>query len=175
MRRDSPHPRTDGERDLDHLVQGRFTPSGAKDTSVFGLSYGLKRGAGIENAAASGTKDVPRHIENAESRAVQESRKHIILIEPVPGGKGKGVDAAKLAVRRVLDQLFNRTHRFRLCRLPQSTEVILSFGRKFHGLAIDDRNTATVWLAKRKARDTCPKKRLSSAICVAHDEARSRK
>ena len=110
-------------------------PDSAKDASVFGLSYGLKRRAGIENAAASGTKDVPRHIENAESRAVQKSRKHIILIEPVPGGKGEGVDAAKLAVRRVVDELFDCTHRFRLCRLPQSTEEILSVGGKFHGLA----------------------------------------
>ena len=64
---------------------------------------------------------------------MQKSRKHIILIEPVPGGKGEGVDPAKLAVRRVVDELFDCTHRFRLCRLPQSTEEILGFAGKFHG------------------------------------------
>src|SRR4030095_7156172 len=106
-RRASPHPRADGERDLDNFVKRRFMPDRAKDASVFGLFYGLKRRAGIENAAASGTKDVPRHIETAESRAVKKSRQHIILIEPVPGGKGESIDAAKLAVRRVVDELFD--------------------------------------------------------------------
>src|SRR5882724_11197844 len=81
---------------------------------------------------ASGTKDVPRHIENAESRAVQESSNHIVFIEPVPGGKGESIDTAKLAIRRVLDEFFDRTHRFRLRRLSQSNEEILSFGGKFH-------------------------------------------
>jgi len=28
-------------------------------------------------------------IENAESRAVQESSNHIVFIEPVPGGKAR--------------------------------------------------------------------------------------
>src|SRR4029079_18919028 len=104
-------------------------PDSAKDASVFGMSYGFKRRAGIENAAASGTKNVPRHIENAESRTVQKGRKHITLIEPVSGGKGEGVDTAQLAVRRVVDELFDCTHRVRLCRLPQSAEEILSVGR----------------------------------------------
>jgi hypothetical protein len=139
------------------------------------LSYSLKRRARIENAAASGTKDVPRHIEKAESRAVQESANHIVLIEPVPGGKGEGVDTAKLAIRRVVDELFDRTHRFRLRRLSQSTKEILSFGGKFHGCRcspgrrpqIDDRNTVTVWLGKRKASDTCPKKAALSTIYAA--------
>jgi hypothetical protein len=63
---------------------------------------------------------------------VQESPNRIVLIESVPGGKGEGVDTAKLAIRRALDELFDRTHRFRLGRLSQSTEEILSFGGKFH-------------------------------------------
>jgi hypothetical protein len=62
-------------------------------------------------------------------RTVQKSGKHIILIELVPGGKGEGVDAAKLAVRCVVDDLFDCTHRFRLCRLPQSTEAGGKWGR----------------------------------------------
>src|SRR4029079_4388566 len=113
----------------------RFMPDSAKDASVFGLSHGLQRRAGIKNAAASGTKNVPRHIEHPESRAVHKRRKDIIFIEPAPGGKGEGIDAAKLAIRRVVDELFDCSHWFRLCRLPQSIEEILSVVGKFHGLA----------------------------------------
>ena len=72
---------------------------------------------------------------------MQESSNHIVLIETAPGRKGEDVDTAKLAIRRVLDELFDRTHRFRLRRLSQSTEEILSFGGKFHALA--DLTTAT--------------------------------
>src|SRR5207244_11025049 len=63
--------------------------------------------------------DVPRHIENAESRAVQKSRNHIFLIELVPGGKGEGVDTAEITVRRILDKLFDRAYRLRFRRLSQ--------------------------------------------------------
>ncbi len=45
VRRDFPHPRTDSERDLDDFVERRFAIFSAKDTRVFSLFYGLKRGA----------------------------------------------------------------------------------------------------------------------------------
>jgi hypothetical protein len=48
---------------------------------------------------------------------VQKSPNHIALIELVLGGKGEGVDTAKLAVRPSVDEPFDRTNRFRLCRL----------------------------------------------------------
>ncbi len=48
------------------------------------------------------------------------------------GGKGQGVDAAKLAVRPVLDEFFDRAHRFRLCRLTQSIEQRVGFAGKIH-------------------------------------------
>ena len=66
---------------------------------------------------------------------MQKSPNHIVLIEPVPGSKGEGVDTAKLAIRRVLDELFDRTHRFRLRGFSQSIEEILGFGGKFHAVA----------------------------------------
>ena len=64
---------------------------------------------------------------------MQKSRNYIFFIELVPGGKGEGVDTAKLAIRRVLDQLFDRTHRFRLRRFSQSIEERVGFAGKFHG------------------------------------------
>src|SRR5205823_14209839 len=85
-----------------------------------------------EDATASGTKDVPRHIENAESRGVQKSRNYILLIELVLGGKGEGVNAAKLAVGSVLDEVFDRAHRLRLRRLSQSSEEAFGFSGNFH-------------------------------------------
>ena len=71
---------------------------------------------------------------------MQKSRNHIILIEPVPGGKGEGVDPAKVAVRRAPDELFDRAHRLRLCRLSQSLEEILVSLESFMDDRIDHRN-----------------------------------
>src|SRR5436190_682292 len=85
------------------------------------------------DATASRTKDVPGHIENAESRAVQKSRNYILLVEFVLGGKGEDVDTRKLAVRSVLDELFDGTHRFRFRRFSQSLEESVGFDGKFHG------------------------------------------
>src|SRR5206468_3040938 len=132
VRRDSPHPWTDRERDLDDFVERRFAILGAKDAPVFSLFYGLKRRARIEDATASGTKDVPRHIENAESRAVQKSRNYIFLIELVLGGKGEGVDTAEITVRPILDELFDRAYRLRLRRLSQNSEEVFGFAGRFH-------------------------------------------
>jgi len=136
VRGDSPHPRTDGKRDLDDFVERRFAILSAKDARVFSLLYGLKRRARIEDATASGTEDVPRHIENAESRAVQESSDHVILIELVLGGKREGIDSAKLTVRCVLDELFDRAHWLRLRRLSQKSEETFGFSGKFHGIMV---------------------------------------
>jgi len=65
---------------------------------------------------------------------MQKSRYDIVLVKLVPGGKGEGVDTAEFAVRSILDNLLDGTDRFRLRRLSESTEKILSYGRMFHGL-----------------------------------------
>ncbi len=64
---------------------------------------------------------------------MQKSRNYILLVKLVLGGKGEGVDTAKLAVRPVLDELFDGTDRFRLRRLSQSREESVGFAGKFHG------------------------------------------
>ena len=62
---------------------------------------------------------------------MQKSRNYILLIELVLGGKGEGVDAAKLAVRPVSDELFDCAYRLRL--FSQSIEKAVSFAGNFHG------------------------------------------
>src|SRR5947199_9779879 len=109
----------------------------------------------MEDATASGTKDVPGHIENAESRAVQKSRKYIFLIELVLGGKGDGVDTAEITVRRILDELFDRAYRLRLRRLSQNSEKVFGFAGKFHVTIRLITVAVTVCLGKRKASDRC--------------------
>jgi hypothetical protein len=116
------------------------------------LVYGFKGCARIEDATATGTEDVPGHIENAESRAVQKSRNYILLIELVLGGKGEGVDTAKLAVGPVLDELFDRTHRFRLRRLSQRIEESVGFAGTFHGTFGSITGTATLWRGKTESK-----------------------
>lgn len=63
------------------------------------------------------------------------------------GGKGKGVDAAKVAVRPVLDDFFDRTHRFRLSRLSQATQERVGFSGTFHGTFGLITLAAALWLS----------------------------
>src|SRR5438067_2074287 len=65
-------------------------------------------------------------------RTVKESCNHLVLIELMLGGESEGVDTTKLAVWRVLDKLFDRVHRFRLCRLSESEERV-GLAWTFHG------------------------------------------
>ena len=79
---------------------------------------------------------------------MQKGRNHILLIELVPGGKGESVDAAKLAVRPVVYELFDRARRLRLRRLSQSSEEAFGFSGKFHGTV--GLVTVTVYPVARK-------------------------
>src|SRR5205814_8277603 len=117
----------------------------AKSAPVFGLVYGRERRARTQDATTTGTEDVPGHIENAESRAVQESSDHILLIELMLGGEREGIDAAKLTVWCVLDEFFDRAHGFRLRRLPQNTEEGFDFSGNFHGIIGLITAAITVW------------------------------
>ena len=113
--------------------------------------------AAFLHATASGTKDVPGHIENAESRAVQKSRNYIFLIELVPGGKGERVDTAEITVRAVVDELFDRAYRLWLRRFSQSIQESVGFTGKFHVTIRLITLAVTVCLGKRKASNRCAK------------------
>src|SRR6266496_653158 len=64
------------------------------------------------------------------------------------GGKREGVDAAKLTVWCILDELFDRVHRLRLRRLSQNSEEGFGFSGKFHGIIGLITVAVTVWLRK---------------------------
>jgi len=70
----------------------------------------------------------------------------------VLGGKGEGVDTAKVAVRPVLDELFDGTHRFWLRRLSQSIEESVGFAGKFHGTVELITVTVTLSLGKTESK-----------------------
>ena len=79
---------------------------------------------------------------------MEKSRNYILLVELVLGGEREGVNTAKLAVRPVLDELFDGTHRFWLRRLSQSIEESVGFAGKFHGTV--GLVTVTVYPVARK-------------------------
>jgi hypothetical protein len=88
----------------------------------------------------------------------------------MPGGKGEGVDTAKLAIRPALDEFFDRAHRFRLCRLSQSIEQRVGFAAKIHGTIGLITVRVTLWLEKRKASTRCVKH--SDWLCHCYASAR---
>ena len=63
---------------------------------------------------------------------MQKSRKYILLVELVLGGKGEGVDTAEITVWPFLDELFDRAYRLRLRRLSQNNEEVFGLAGKFH-------------------------------------------
>jgi len=65
---------------------------------------------------------------------VQKSGDHVLLIQFMLGGEREGIDAAKLMIRRVLNEFFDRAHRLRLRRLSQNTEERFGLSGKFHGI-----------------------------------------
>src|SRR6478735_6545966 len=78
---DSAHPRTDGEGDLDHLVESRLVSSGAQPTIVGLAVHGPQADAGLQNGAATWAEDVPGHVEDADLCRMQESRDHKRFVE----------------------------------------------------------------------------------------------
>ena len=83
VRRDPAHARVDGEGDLDHLVEGRLVAGRAEGAVVVPLLHRLERRAGVEHAAAARAQHVPRQLEDAQARGVQERRDRLLLVEPV--------------------------------------------------------------------------------------------
>ena len=93
---------------------------------------------------------------------MQKSRNYILLIELVPGGKGENVDAAKLAVRPVLDELFDCAYRLRLRRLSQNSEEVFGFAGKFHVTIRLITVAVTVCLGKTESKRQMRQKKLGS-------------
>ncbi|MEY9531708.1 hypothetical protein ABIA19_001498 [Sinorhizobium fredii] len=58
---------------------------------------------------------------------MQEARDRLLLVEPFGGGEDKRIDAAKLAVRRILHEPLEGIDNPRLHRLAEHFEESLSF------------------------------------------------
>ena len=130
--RDSAHLRADGEGDLHHLVQRRLIAGGAERALVVLLVHVSQGRSRVEHAAAAGTQDIPRQLENANARGVQERGDHSLFVQAALRCEIEDVDAAKFVIRRVPDQCFHGSDRFRVGRLSHDAEQAL--GARFaHG------------------------------------------
>jgi hypothetical protein len=124
---DSAHPRAHGESYLHHLVQRRLVIGGAERAEILVALHGLQRGVGLQYAAATGTEHVPRHVENADPCGMQECGDGAVVVQPVRGGEGHGVDAAELPVVGLRDETLHRVHGGSLGGLPEQGEHRLGF------------------------------------------------
>ncbi len=120
--RNRAHPRGDGKRDFDHLVECGFVTLRAEGTHVFIAAHRLQGGVGIEHSAAGGTQHIPRHIENADFGGMQKCGDHRLFIEFLVGREGKRIHSNQPMVGRIRHKSLDRDCRLRLGRLAQQSE-----------------------------------------------------
>jgi hypothetical protein len=86
------------------------------------VSQGRRR---VEHAAAAGTQDIPRQLENANAGGMQEGADHSLFVQAALGREIEDVDAAKLVIGSVPNQCFHGSDRVRVGRLPHDAEQAL--------------------------------------------------
>ena len=122
VRRDPAHARAHGEAHLDHVVERRLVVEVAERAIVFVGTHALERGVGVEHAAAARAQHVPRHVEQADLRGVQERRDRPLFVEAFAPGEVEHVDASELSIRRIADQPLDGGHAIGVGRLLQDRE-----------------------------------------------------
>ena len=122
VRRDPAHARAYREADLDHVVERRLVVEVAERTIVFAGTHALERGVGVQHAAAARAQHVPRHVEQADLRGVQERRDRPLFVEAFAPGEIEHVDATELSIRRIPDQPLDGGHAGGVGRLLQDRE-----------------------------------------------------
>jgi hypothetical protein len=127
---DAAYARAYGEGNLHHLVEDRLVSRSAQPARIFLAIEGLEGRAGIEHAAAAGTEHVPRQLEQAEPRRVQEGGDHPLFIEAILGGEGERVDAAEVAIGRLAHRALDRGNTLGVGRLPQHAEKGFGFAHR---------------------------------------------
>ena len=130
MRSDPAHPRTDREGHFHHVVERGLVGGIAERAIVLVAFHRLERGTRVKHAAAAGTQDVPRQFEQAEPGGVQERGDRAFLVESTLGGEGERVDAAQLAIKPALHQIFDGGDTIRIGRLPQDTKQGFGFAHR---------------------------------------------
>ena len=118
----------DGKGDLDQFIQRRRIIGGAERAVVFGPHHGFQRGIGVQHPAAAGTQHVPRQIENAQRRRVQEPGDGALRVQRATQRKGGHVHAQEIAVVAVAEQCFDGVRHVRIRRLPQQPEQRIGLG-----------------------------------------------
>src|SRR5262249_10213097 len=103
---------------------------GAEPACIFLAIEGLERRTGLEHAAAAGTEYVPRQLEEAKPRRVQERSDHPLFIKTMLGGERERIDAAELAVGRVAHCPLDLGDTFGVGRLPQDAEKGFGFAHR---------------------------------------------
>jgi hypothetical protein len=122
VRSDPADPRTHGENHLDHLVQRGFVACSTKRAMVFFLLDRLEGGRGIQHTCAARAQHVPRHVEQADPRSMQEHGDRRLLAQVESGGEVERIDAAERSVLAFEDKVFDRGDRVRVGRVAKSRE-----------------------------------------------------
>ena len=127
VRRDPPDLLMDGEGDLDEFIERRRVVRRAERARVFGAVERFQCGAGFKNAAAAGTQHVPGHVEEAQTRGVNQRADHRLFAKSMAGGEGERIDTAERPVRRGFNRSLKRIGDSRIGRLPQERPERLRF------------------------------------------------
>ena len=130
MRADAPDSRIDGEGDFDQLVEGRLVILHAERAEIVVAIDALQGDGRFEHAAAAGAEHVPRHVEEAEPRRMNERADRRLLVEPALGGESERVDAVERPVRPGFDRRLQRVGDVRVRRLPQEFPERRCFGHR---------------------------------------------
>ena len=130
---DLAQPRTHGEGDLHHVVEGRLVGGGAEGAFIFRLVEGLQRGVGVEHAATAAADDVPGHLEEADPRRMQQGGDEALLLDPGFRREVEGVDLVERVIGRIADHLLDRCDGIGIGRLPQDSEQGCGFAHGARG------------------------------------------
>jgi hypothetical protein len=121
---------TDGEADLDHLVEGRLVVHRTEGATVV-VANVLQVCRRVEHSPATGAQHVPRHLEQTEFRGPDKRIEGRFLREVTLLRETNRVDAAERGVFRGIDRVLDRVDDRRFGRLPQRVEplIVLCHGR----------------------------------------------
>ena len=130
VRRDPADPRTDGENHLDHLVQRGLVACRTKRAMILFLLDRLEGRRGIQHASTAWAQHVPRHVEQADPRSMQQHGDRGLLAQIEPGGEVERIDAAERSVLAFEDKVFERGDRVRVGRTAKSREQGFGFAHE---------------------------------------------
>jgi hypothetical protein len=115
---------------VDHFIECVLIAGGAQRAGVLRPVDGFQRRTRVEHAATTGAQYIPRQLEQAQARGVQERGNHALLVQSGLGGKVERIDSAQLTIGCVADQRLDGGHDLGIGRLPQGAEQGWCFAHK---------------------------------------------